>query len=136
MTTALRSPVGTISAFKRDFRHDHSREHALLLDVLGRKIVLRTGDNDSVEFSASELEQGCGGVLIHTHPHGKPFSGEDLALAAQYGLTICAVGDTPDGYAYEYTYRLPYKYQSEFKTAQTEARNAQKGLWSSNICNN
>ena len=39
-----------------------------------------------------------------------------------------------EGYAYEYTYRLPYKYQSEFKTAQTEAQTAQKGLWNSTTC--
>ena len=41
-----------------------------------------------------------------------------------------------DGYAYEYTYHLPYKYQKEFKTAQDEARNAQKGLWNSDVCRN
>ncbi len=40
------------------------------------------------------------------------------------------------GYAYEYTYRLPYKYQAEFKTAQEEARAAQKGLWGKEICPN
>ena len=41
-----------------------------------------------------------------------------------------------EGYAYEYTYRLPYKYQSEFKTAQNEARINQKGLWNPDICRN
>jgi len=39
-----------------------------------------------------------------------------------------------EGYAYEYTYNLPYKYQNEFKTAQNEARTAQKGLWNATIC--
>lgn len=39
-----------------------------------------------------------------------------------------------EGYAYEYTYRLPYKYQSEFKTAQNEARAAQRGLWNPKVC--
>jgi len=39
-----------------------------------------------------------------------------------------------EGYAHEYTYRLPYKYQSEFKLAQTQAENAQKGLWSPTAC--
>lgn len=41
-----------------------------------------------------------------------------------------------NGYAYEYTYYLPYKYQSEFRDAQNKARAAKKGLWSSNICSN
>ena len=34
-----------------------------------------------------------------------------------------------DGYAYEYTYNLPYKYQAEFKKAQKEAEVNRGGLW-------
>lgn len=34
-----------------------------------------------------------------------------------------------DGYAYEYTYRTPYKYQSQFKAAQQYAEQNQNGLW-------
>jgi len=33
------------------------------------------------------------------------------------------------GYAYEYTYDVPYKYQAEFKEAQKEAMAAKVGLW-------
>lgn len=39
-----------------------------------------------------------------------------------------------DGYAYEYTYSLPYKYQSEFKTAQKSAETNKKGLWAPGVC--
>ena len=39
------------------------------------------------------------------------------------------------GYAYEYTYRVPYSYQSLFKAYQAEAAAAQRGLWSPNTCN-
>lgn len=39
-----------------------------------------------------------------------------------------------EGYAYEYTYRLPYKYQAEFKTAQKEAEAAGRGLWAPGVC--
>jgi micrococcal nuclease len=39
------------------------------------------------------------------------------------------------GYAHEYTYGTPYKYQSEFKTAQKNAQSSQLGLWSPNTCN-
>jgi micrococcal nuclease len=38
------------------------------------------------------------------------------------------------GYAYEYTYDKPYKYQNDFKQAQKEAQNKQAGLWSVNTC--
>jgi len=38
------------------------------------------------------------------------------------------------GYAFEYTYRVPYKYQAEFNQAEHEAREAQRGLWSPQTC--
>ena len=40
-----------------------------------------------------------------------------------------------EGYAYEYTYNLPYKYQTEFKNAQKQAETNKAGLWSPNACN-
>jgi len=38
------------------------------------------------------------------------------------------------GYAFEYTYRVPYKYQAEFKQAELDAREQQRGLWSQQTC--
>lgn len=40
-----------------------------------------------------------------------------------------------EGYAHEYTYAVPYKYQTEFKQAEKEAETNNKGLWSPNTCN-
>src|SRR3989344_7924668 len=39
------------------------------------------------------------------------------------------------GYAHEYTYNTPYKYHTEFKTAQKTAQASQLGLWSPSTCN-
>ncbi len=39
-----------------------------------------------------------------------------------------------EGYGHEYTYRLPYRYQERFKTAQREAREQERGLWSPATC--
>ena len=39
-----------------------------------------------------------------------------------------------EGYAYEYTYDRPYKYQKTFKAAQVNAREHLLGLWSSQTC--
>lgn len=39
-----------------------------------------------------------------------------------------------EGYAYEYTYSLPYKYQAEFKTAQKDAETNKRGLWAHGVC--
>ena len=36
------------------------------------------------------------------------------------------------GYAHEYTYNLPYKYQTQFKQAEDEARLNKRGLWADN----
>jgi micrococcal nuclease len=38
------------------------------------------------------------------------------------------------GYAYEYTYGAPYKYQGEFKRAEDEARAEGRGLWAESAC--
>lgn len=38
------------------------------------------------------------------------------------------------GYAYEYTYDIPYKYQAEFKEAQKSAQDNKRGLWSTDTC--
>ncbi len=39
-----------------------------------------------------------------------------------------------EGYAHEYTYNTPYKYQAEFKQAQKEAEASKLGLWADNAC--
>lgn len=40
-----------------------------------------------------------------------------------------------EGYAYEYTYDVPYKYQVEFKEAGKQAKEQGKGLWNADTCN-
>ncbi len=39
-----------------------------------------------------------------------------------------------EGYAHEYTYNIPYKFQSDFKAAQQTAKEKQVGLWSPTAC--
>ncbi len=39
------------------------------------------------------------------------------------------------GYAFEYTYDRPYKYQAVFKEAERDARAQQRGLWAPATCN-
>lgn len=38
------------------------------------------------------------------------------------------------GYAYEYTYRVPYNFQTDFKAAAADAQLNQVGLWNSTTC--
>lgn len=39
-----------------------------------------------------------------------------------------------DGYAFEYTYDLPYRYRQDFKAAENGARTHERGLWSPGAC--
>ena len=39
-----------------------------------------------------------------------------------------------EGYAHEYTYRVPYLMQEPFRAAEREAREASRGLWSPAAC--
>lgn len=41
-----------------------------------------------------------------------------------------------EGFGYEYTYDLPYRYQTEYKRAQQQAQTYKRGLWEDNICKN
>ena len=40
-----------------------------------------------------------------------------------------------EGYAYEYTYMTPYKYQREFRQSQNLAQSSKRGLWAPDTCN-
>lgn len=40
-----------------------------------------------------------------------------------------------EGYAYEYTYLKPYKYQKEFRQLQQLAQSSGRGLWAEETCN-
>jgi micrococcal nuclease len=39
-----------------------------------------------------------------------------------------------EGYAYEYTYNTPYRYQKEFRSLVELARTSERGLWAKNAC--
>ena len=39
-----------------------------------------------------------------------------------------------EGYAYEYTYDVPYKFQPDFKSAERSARISKLGLWADGAC--
>lgn len=52
-----------------------------------------------------------------------------LENGTDYGLAMIK-----DGYAQEYTYQTPHKYQLPYRTAQQEAQQAQRGLWAEDAC--
>jgi micrococcal nuclease len=62
----------------------------------------------------------------------------------RYGRTLAYVWTTSgrlfnldmiaDGYAHEYTYYLPYRYQQVFRAAEDDAQAQERGLWSPSAC--
>ncbi|GAB4218690.1 MAG: hypothetical protein Fur009_0830 [Candidatus Microgenomates bacterium] len=80
--------------------------------LLGKKIRLET-DSTQADFDK------YGRLLRYV----KVDNGQDFGL-----LMI------KEGYAFEYTYNIPYKKQVDYKLAQEQARENKKGLWADNEC--
>lgn len=77
-------------------------------------------------------------IKIETDPlvgeldkYGRTLAYVFLPDGTLYNQTMIA-----DGFAHEYTYnKQTYKYQAQFKLAETDAKAAQKGFWSPGTCN-
>lgn len=79
------------------------------------KMFLPEGSQGTLTPDSTQDDQDKYGRLLRyiTNEHG-----EDL------GLYLIS-----SGYAYEYTYRVPYERQAEYRAAQQEAEQAGAGLW-------
>ena len=73
-----------------------------------------------LEFDASQgREDRYGRTLAYVWlPSGRSFNETMIA----------------EGYAHEYTYDTPYRYQRAYQQAETEARRADRGLWAPGVC--
>jgi len=49
-------------------------------------------------------------------------------------LTLFNLLMIQEGYAYEYTYQVPYQYQEQFEATQQKAEKTQAGLWHPDTC--
>ena len=83
-----------------------------------RQILSGTSVRIETDSSQGELDK-YGRALAYVFP-------EDGANFAELMIS--------EGYGHEYTYNLPYKYQSEFQAAERRAREEKKGLWADSVC--
>lgn len=60
--------------------------------------------------------------------------GRDLVYLTLPDSTNVGERMLQDGFAYEYTYDKPYELQEVFKNAEQDARDNERGLWSSETC--
>ena len=125
----------------------------IVVDIGGEKETLRLIGIDAPEIDASSLNKKCFGKEAEEFAK-KILSGASVGLENdetqddrdKYGrlLRYVILKDGSnfnktlirEGLAKEYAYKTAYKYQKEFKNAETEARKAKKGLWSACYDNN
>ena len=79
-----------------------------------------TGSSVSLEIDASQGDQDRYGRLLRY---------VYLPDGTLLNKTIIA-----EGYGYEYTYGVPYRFMNEFKDAERTARMLEKGLWAKGVC--
>lgn len=86
---------------------------------------------------AKQLLQNKSVTLEYDETQGKVDKyGRTLAYVYTEDNKLFNLEMIKNGYAFEYTYSIPYKYQKEFKEAQREARELKIGLWSDKCENN
>jgi len=75
-------------------------------------------------------------VYLETDPSQGTFDkyGRTLAYVWTASGRLYNLDMITDGFAFEYTYDLPYRYQADFKTAEDDARLQSRGLWSPGAC--
>lgn len=76
-------------------------------------------------------------VRLETDDSQDKYDKYDRLLAYAYTSEGIMINEKliADGYAYEYTYDKPYKFQREFKELQRLAKSENLGLWSADTCN-
>ncbi|MGH8978069.1 MAG: thermonuclease family protein [Acidimicrobiia bacterium] len=115
------------------------------------RITVRVIGIDTPETVDPRRPVECFGREATARAH-ELLDGEDVTLESdptqgevdRFGRTLAYVwlpdgrslGETliREGYAFEYTYDTPYKYQAEYDAAEAAARDAERGLWAPDAC--
>ena len=117
----------------------------------GRRVTLRLIGMDTPETVAPNRPVDCFGreasdraktllegqtVLLETDPSQDELDryGRMLAYVWFQDGRMFNMQMIAEGYAHEYTYRTAYRYQSQFRAAQREAQQGNRGLWSPDTC--
>lgn len=89
---------------------------------------LADGKIASLELDDSQgLLDKYGRVLAYIYIKDSGFTGNNILFINEEEIK--------NGYAYEYTYNTPYRYQEEFKYVESFAKQKYMGLWSPETCN-
>jgi micrococcal nuclease len=86
------------------------------------------------DFSHTQLDNGQVRLEIDPSQGDKDKYNRLLRYVYLPDNTLFNLTLIQQGYAHEYTYNIPYQFQAEFKQAQQQAQDANRGLWSPNTC--
>jgi len=142
MPQGIRGPYTVVKVVDGDTIHVNVNGQKLKIRLIGidtpevvdpRKPVQCFGREASAQ---AKTILGGQSVYLETDPsqdsidkYGRTLAYVWTELGRLFNLDMIA-----DGYANEYTYYLPYRYQQEFKAAENDARTHDRGLWSPSAC--
>ena len=142
MPQGIQGPFAVVKVVDGDTIHVDANGQRLKVRMIGldtpetvdpRKPVQCFG----LEASAQAKTILCGqSVYLETDPSQDTADrfGRTLAYVWTESGRLFNLDMITDGYAFEYTYDLPYRYQQEFKGAEDDARTQERGLWSPSAC--
>ncbi len=122
-----------------DIENESGSERVRLLGINTPETV---DPRKPVQCFGKEASEETKGLLLGKRVEIETDSSQDLYDA--YGRLLAYVY-LPDGtninklliaegYAHEYTFHFSYKYQTDFKIAEQQARQLQKGVWAEGVC--
>jgi micrococcal nuclease len=145
---ALTRPSDALGPYRISSVVDGDTDH---VSINGRTVKLRLIGIDTPETKDPRKRVQCFGEQASTRAHqlldGKSVwieydasqdhrdrYGRDLVYVWLDGHTMFNEVMVAEGYAHEYTYDLPYRYQQQFRAAQSKASAAGLGFWNQQTC--
>ncbi len=118
----------------------------------GKYLKLRLIGLDAPEIAHGSRSAECGGTAAFAHMKSllgksplylEPDASQDAydkykrRLVYVYADNVLVNSSMiSDGYAYEYTYKTPHKYQSTFRKLQSNAETEKRGIWNLSCISN
>jgi micrococcal nuclease len=88
--------------------------------------------------ASSQAQTILGGESVYLESDPSQYSvdkyGRTLAYVWTESGRLANLDMIADGFAFEYTYDLPFRYEKAFQAAENDARAQERGLWSPNAC--
>ena len=142
MPQGIQGPYTVTRLVDGDTIHVNANDQKLKIRMIGLNTPETVDPRKPVECFGREASAQAKTILVgqqvylETDPsqdtidrHGRTLAYVWTSSGRLFNLDMIA-----DGYAYEYTYDLPYRYQADFKAAENDASANDRGLWSPNTC--